>query len=244
MSDHHEHAVGVHGMLLFGDEAVYLSHLPMFAPPHNFQVILEVALDDAGRQAISSDREQDREDYSTFVPEPFPITELDPGEGTPQASIKGAIHRGHFERGGPLLAEDVVATVREVVHFRELALDDQRDAERDLTYLCFGRPGALYLAHEVTAQPDFDQVLRVRLIPGTGSDQAGRPLPDDVAAMGFDRAQPVAFRDRSDTPTGRLSAHEVVEGFFSQTVTPSGFHGFATEVETGAELYLEIGELS
>ncbi len=170
-------------MLLFGDQAVYLSHLPMFAPPHNFQVILEVTLDEAGREAIASARDQEREDYHTFVPEPFPITELDPGQGSPRASIEGAIHRGHFERGGPLLAEDVVATVREVVHFRELAPEAERDTERDLTYLCFGRPGSLYLAHEVSAQPDFDQVLRAHLIPGTGSDQAGRPLPDDVAAM-------------------------------------------------------------
>jgi hypothetical protein len=33
--------MGVHGML-FGEEALYLSHLPMFEGPHNFQLILEV----------------------------------------------------------------------------------------------------------------------------------------------------------------------------------------------------------
>jgi hypothetical protein len=31
---------GTHGMLLFGEETLYLSHLPMFMSPHNFQVIL------------------------------------------------------------------------------------------------------------------------------------------------------------------------------------------------------------
>mgnify|MGYP003693773227 CR=1 FL=1 len=42
---------GTHGMLLFGDETLYLSHLPMFMSPHNFQVILAVTLNDeaAGR---------------------------------------------------------------------------------------------------------------------------------------------------------------------------------------------------
>ncbi len=244
MSAHHDHAVGVHGMLLFGEEVVYLSHLPMFAPPHNFQVILEVTLDDAGHEAFSSDRDPVGDGYHTFVPEPFPITELDPGQGAARTSIRGAIHQGHFERGGPVLLEDAVATISEVVHFRELDLEDQRDAQRDLTYLCFGPPGHLCLAHEVTAKPDFDQVLTARLVPGTGTDQAGRPLPDEVAARGFERAQPVIFRNRSDAPTGRLAAHEIVDGLFSQTVTPSGFHGFGAQVETGIELYLEIGELS
>ena len=231
-------------MLLFGEEVVYLSHLPMFAPPHNFQVILEVTLDDAGQDAFSSDRDLARDGYHTFVPEPFPITELDPGQGAVRTSVKGAIHRGHFERGGLLLVERAVATVSEVVHFRELDPEDEPDAQRDLTNLCFGLSGGLYLAHEVTARPDFDQVLTARLVPGTGSDQAGRPLPDEVAAMGFQRAQPVVFRDRSDVPTDRLAAHQVVDGSFSQTVSPSGFHGFGTQVETGRELYLEIGELS
>jgi hypothetical protein len=32
----------VHGMLLVGEETLYLSHLPMFHSPHNYQVILEV----------------------------------------------------------------------------------------------------------------------------------------------------------------------------------------------------------
>ncbi len=231
-------------MLLFGEEVVYLSHLPMFAPPHNFQVILEVALDDAGHEALLSDRDLAADGYHTFVPETFPITELEPGQGAVRESIRGAIHQGHFERGGPLLVEDAVARVSEVVVFRELDMERQRDAQRDLTYLCFGSPGGLYLAHEVSAKPDFDQVLTARLVPGTGSDQAGRPLPDEVAAMGFERAQPVSFRERSDAPTDRLAAHEVVDGLFSQTVTPSGFHGFGAQLETGVELYVEIGELS
>jgi hypothetical protein len=45
MTDHHhapgsrhsDHsAIGVHGMLLFGQNPLYLSHLPMFMRPHNF----------------------------------------------------------------------------------------------------------------------------------------------------------------------------------------------------------------
>ncbi len=36
-----------HGMLLFGEQAAYLSHLPMFGSPHNYQAIFEVTLSKA-----------------------------------------------------------------------------------------------------------------------------------------------------------------------------------------------------
>ena len=35
-------AIGLHGMLIVGEETIYVSHLPMWMRPHNFQVILEV----------------------------------------------------------------------------------------------------------------------------------------------------------------------------------------------------------
>ena len=42
----HGDTTGIHGMLLFGEDILYLSHLPMFASPHNFQVLLEVRFDE------------------------------------------------------------------------------------------------------------------------------------------------------------------------------------------------------
>jgi hypothetical protein len=48
MHGEHEHhdgggdAKGFHGMVLWGLDSIYLSHLPMFkAPPHAYQVIIE-----------------------------------------------------------------------------------------------------------------------------------------------------------------------------------------------------------
>jgi hypothetical protein len=41
-TDSEEPAIGIHGMLIVGEEAIYVSHLPMWMRPHNFQVILEV----------------------------------------------------------------------------------------------------------------------------------------------------------------------------------------------------------
>src|SRR6266508_1040805 len=253
MSHEHTHAgghgeggtTGVHGMLLFGEEVLYLSHLPMFASPHNFQVLLEVGLDDAGREAFLSDREVAGDGIYTFVPEPFPIAELAPrADGPARTSIKGTIFRGHFERGGEPIAEGVVAEVRGVVHFSELDVGAKRSEDRQLTYLCFGRPGQLHLAHEVTARPDFDQVLTARVVPDTGTNQAGQSLPDDVATIGFDLAQRVLFGERSDTSEKRLAPDEIAHGLFFQTSSLTGAYGFAVQMKTESDLYLEDDELT
>ncbi len=48
MPSHHQDtkaerpAIGLHGMLIVGEETIYVSHLPMWMAPHNFQMILEV----------------------------------------------------------------------------------------------------------------------------------------------------------------------------------------------------------
>jgi hypothetical protein len=240
---HGEHGtMGVHGMLLFGGDALYVSHLPMFDSPHNFQVILEVGFDDAVSEVLRADREAGGDMY-TFEPAKFHITELDPsGDGPARSSIEGTIYRGHFERGGRPIARGAVAEVRNVVYFNELDVEAHHRADQDLTYLCFGRAGQLHLVHQITASPDFDQVLTARLVPGTVTDPAGRSVGEEVT-RGFDHAVPVRFRGRSDTPEARLAPNETTEGFFFATVGPTGSHGFGVEVETDRELYVEMREL-
>jgi hypothetical protein len=39
----HEHPA-VHGMLVVGEGQLFLSHLPMFHAPHDYQIIMEVRL--------------------------------------------------------------------------------------------------------------------------------------------------------------------------------------------------------
>ena len=228
--------MGLHGMLLFGGDRHYLSHLPMFESPHNFQVILDVELDDAVGEALG-------QGLHTFEPELFPIAELDPRQGgSTRSSIEGTIYRGHFERGGQPIARGAVARIRTVVYFDELDVEAVHGTDQDLTYLCFGGPGQIHLAHLVTASPDFDQVLTARLVPGTVTDPAGRPVDGEVTG-GFDRAVPVRFPGRKDTPADRLVPDEIAGASFFATSGPTGSHGFGTDIEVGAELYVELREL-
>lgn len=259
MSDHHmhhqghDHTTGVHGMLLFGGETPYLSHLPMFARPHNFQVLLHAGLPDSVQEAVvSHDHTVATEPYDTFVPDAFPISELDPDGSSPRATITGTIVCGHFERQGgknPPIAADIEVSIERIVHFGELDVKAKHDTGADLSYLCFGRAGRLFLAHAITARPTFDQVLQVRVVPGSATDRAGRPLPDDAETLErffrdtFEAATPVTL-DRTDDPDQRLTAGQTPTALFGQKSPPSGFHGFRAELEVAQEIYVEIDELA
>ena len=243
----HGDTVGLHGMLLFGQDVNYLSHLPMFESPHNFQVILEVRFDDAAAASLASDRGSSADAMYTFVPELFPIAELaqNPGGEQPaRTEITGRIVHGHFEHGGFTVADNVVAHIEHVIVFQVLDPGAVPNPDRELTYLCFGRAAELFLVHEITARPNFDQVVSARLVPGTGTDQAGRRLSEDVAGREFASASPVRFRGRSDTPDSRLAASETVDGFYFQSIGPGGVHGFLTQIEVQQNLYLQIDELA
>ncbi len=65
-SDHggHPHpapGVATHGMLVFGEQPIYVSHLPMFHPPHNFQVLAEVGFAPADEELYRNDRAESGE---------------------------------------------------------------------------------------------------------------------------------------------------------------------------------------
>ncbi|MGK5114450.1 hypothetical protein [Geodermatophilus sp. CPCC 205506] len=241
-SHDHPDTTGSHGMLLFGDEVLHLSHLPMFHFPHNFQVLLSVRFDDDSSRAFLADRATGDGGLYTFLPELFPITELDPRNGPKRSSLEGTIFRGHFERGGVSIVTGAVADVLHVVHFSEL-VEREPAPDAELRYLCFGPAGRLHLVHEITARPSFDHVLIARIVPGTLTDMSGRPLDDDVTAMSFRSAQPAEIA-RRDLPDTRLTSGESVTGTFRRTPPPSGLHGFSAQIEGAEEIWLEIDELT
>jgi hypothetical protein len=216
------HDVGVHGMLLFGQKAIYLSHLPMFMSMHDHQVILEVILaSQAGdAQAIyRADRQETGERVYTLVPERFSLQRLGADGEAALRTFQGAVHRGHFEKpGNVLILQDVTVTVMDVIHFRRF--DPEATLLPELQYLLFGHPGELYLAHWITRPPDFDQILPVKAI---------RPdFPEEDLRHGVKLTLP----GRKNRITERLRAGEQAIANEDVILEPDG------------ELYLEEGELA
>ena len=115
---------GVHNQMMFGEQTIYLSHLPMFMfnpqrHEHNFQVILEVTLSRPGnaQTTYANDRRKHpRERMYTMSPEAFEMVELDP-QHPRRTALTGDIFRGHLERGGKAIIKAATAQVVRTVCF-------------------------------------------------------------------------------------------------------------------------------
>lgn len=251
MSDHHHHpdqppndddtpmaTMGSHGMLVVGEKSTFLSHLPMFMfeahnHPHNFQVIMEVALEPSAGSGPAADYVGDRRQHPdirlyTFVPAEFEMDRLDPAARSIEA-LPGEVHRGHFERhdddGGRVIGKATAAIVN-VVHFR--AFKEGAKKPPELEYLLFGRGEEQFLAHLITAPPDFDQLLSVRASDG------------HVTAEELAEGITVRFPGRRNRPKDRLTPGERMSG---RLVDAQVAADRDVELEVVAELYIEEGEL-
>jgi hypothetical protein len=223
-----------HNMLVVGEETVYLSHLPMFQarpkPPmlHRYQVILQVTLAEQERY-VKDRREHPTTKIYMLEPELFVLPDLvstDP-KRTPLRSLRATVVRGHLERPGKVpILQNVEVSVQRVTHFRQF--DPKAKKPARLEYLLFGKGQELFLAHLITAPPDFDQMLAVKI-----TDHA---FTDEELARGV----PVGFPGTKNTAASRLREQQRVAGEFKVANTPAPKK---IQVEVTRELFLEEGEL-
>jgi len=163
------HAAGVtygtHGMALFGGrEGLYASHLPMFHPPHDFQVLLRVRLADAKLDAELRRRLDGRTALWTIDPEKFELDRLAPGAAAPLRAFRATLVQGHFEQGGKPQYKDVGVVVDEVLLFRRLAPQTLENASA--RYLQVGAGRQRFLVKTIDSRPDFDHIVAYRAAPG------------------------------------------------------------------------------
>jgi hypothetical protein len=224
-----------HNMLVVGEEAVFLSHLPMFQErgqppmPHRYQVILEVTFPDQERYAKDR-REHPGTKIYMLSPETFVLPDLvaTAPQGQPVRSFKAlAVTRGHLERDDNVtILRDVAVTVKQVSHFRRF--DPKAKRPPHLEYLLFGKGRELFLAHLIMAPPDFDQMLAVKV---TGHDFSDDDLAKGVA---------VAFPGTKNAPASRLKEKQAVAGEAKVEGRPAPAK---IQVEVSRELFFEEGEL-
>lgn len=224
---------GVHGMLMAGAATVFLSHLPMFVTPHDYQVILEATLTRPGHDPHAeyiADRTRTGATLYTLEPERFVLPRL--AAASPLQSFKGSVYRGHFERfptqaakAAARVLQNVDVTITRVIHFAHF--DPAATKPAELEYLLFGKGDELFLAHTITRPPDFDQIVPVT------------PLDRVFTGAELDRGVRVVIPGRN-VPADRLAGVEPVTG------TIAGTDGAATTVRLrpGAEVYFEEGELA
>ena len=159
----HEHPA-VHGMLIVGTSNVFLSHLPMFHAPHDYQAIFEVTLSEQGTDATAiyqEDRRTSGERVYTWVPKPFALPSLfhlrqggaaDAGHDFSRAlrARRDADHVGSRARGGHACA------VRPQVH-------PVRCATVTPAVSAVRHDDEPFVAHVITRPPDYDQILSITM---------------------------------------------------------------------------------
>lgn len=150
----------VHGMLVFGGKSLYFSHLPMFHKPHDYQVVFKAELRNEGLKAYLDDKKlHPEEKIYTFVPEVMSLPEAMKATKT----FKGDLYRGHFERGGVVIQQNVKVQVADLLYFARLSADATKPAVA--ADLLIGDSTEQWLVHLIYAKPDFDQILQVQTQP-------------------------------------------------------------------------------
>jgi hypothetical protein len=239
---HMEHPTGTahdgdpaagHGMLVVGLEAVFFYHLPMFMSPHDYQVILEVALSQPGSDPQRTYKD-DRKAFPntrvyTFDPVPFVLPDVFPPALTLK-QIQGDLLRGHFEHPPEYpdkparIGKGVDASIVTVVFAQKLL--PLPVAADHLEYLLFGKGSELFLAHVLTKRGDFDQVVSVEV--------KGHQFRDDDLRHGVR----VQFSSKGNTSAQRLAEGETTSGS-----ARLGEKTVAIEAKPLVELYMSKRDL-
>lgn len=144
-----------HGMLVVGVDVVYLSHLPMFHRPHNYQLIFEARLPEETLKTYRADAAAHPGEYYTLAPTEQWVL---PETIKPDGHFKADLYRGHFERGGTVIASGIDVGVRQIVHFRRF--EPNRPAQPG-GWIGFGRGSERFMAHRLEGPPDMDQIVQV-----------------------------------------------------------------------------------
>lgn len=153
--------VGVHGMVLFGSDRFYLSHIPLYDAPHNIQVIVEVKI----VSGVPVDQQLFGTKNFTVKPAAFSLHDLAHGALT---NVTGTIYLGNFESGGTPAFRNVKFEVTRVIF--ERAMSSSMPSNVGLDYIAVGTPAQPYFVHLIDAPPSFDQVVAVRLPSGSFLD--------------------------------------------------------------------------
>jgi len=242
---------GTHNMMLVGVNRAYLSHLPMFGIEHRFQVIFEATFAD-GDENVSELYTDDRRAhpevgmYTVNPGDLFVLPRLfDEAAGSHRIAFSGTVFRGHFERPGRKVIdglEGVDVKVNRVIYARELHSD--ADKPDELRYILFGDGEELFLAHEISRPPDFDQIVAVEvddrrftadeLQAGVVVSVPGRANSAETRLRAGDHVDAVAEVGESE-PSATLRIQVLEEPYFEEgeLLEPPTFASTPLEIEAG-----------
>ena len=158
----HQHDyTGSHGMVLFAaNDSLLVSHLPLYRPPHDYQLVYEVTLPDSIKQKVLAMLQQSK--MLTVLPADFDLRQLINGN---QFTVSADIYQGHFERGGEQWLTDLQLTFKQQLYKRRLVQSRQPVNNGD--YAAFSHAGQWFLLHQIGSAPGYDHIVKVSAVPKT-----------------------------------------------------------------------------
>ena len=188
----------VHGMVLFGSDPIYASHIPMYDGPHDWQALFQVTLSHPTVDAKALYLQQVASGVQpliTIEPRPFVLTKLLNGE---IHSFAASLYRGNFEEDSEKLLQGMTVTVKAVLFHQHLSLDVP--ALPQLTYLLIPTSSTTaMLVHRISAPGNFDQIVQVKTV--------ATPLPTTTVGA----VSTVVFSGVADISAARLRAGDGIE---------------------------------
>lgn len=161
-----------HGFSLLGKKSLVLSHIPMFMPPHQAQLFLEVALSGSGKEDPTKiyldDQAKTKTTDYVLVTDPIVLPNLAPHAAKRITRFTGKLFRGwpfNTPNDAPVLVEHLTVHVTHSLYFHEIT---KTKPFTELTYLAFASPETEYLVHKLAQPadlakapkpPDFVQIL-------------------------------------------------------------------------------------
>lgn len=146
----------VHGMFLFGKKKIYLSHLPMFHMPHDYQALFEVTLDTDSLTTYLEASAASAQTIYTLVPEKFILPEMVQNPHT----FKAQIYSGHFERGGQQITVSTEVKISKVLFFKKLSQTTPLPSSASAVVI--GNDAEQFMIHQIAGAPDFDQIVQIQ----------------------------------------------------------------------------------
>jgi len=224
-------AANNHGFSLLGKKSLVFSHIPMFMPPHQAQVFLEVTLTGSGGQNPTEIYLKDMQSSGTtnyvLVSDPIVLENLAPHAAQPIHSFTGKLYRGwpfNTPNTAPLLADNVTANVTRSLYFEKIAVGKPFP---NLTYLAFATPETSYIVHKLVQPADLKTAPKP---PGFVQILSGRLNPEHTKGV-----EEFTIPGVADNYADRLQAAKTVRG-------KAGSAG--VEISTTAELIFDPDHLT
>ncbi|MEM5510219.1 hypothetical protein WNY98_15185 [Pseudoalteromonas sp. AS71] len=158
---------GFHGMaLILAGDKVLASHMPLYAPPHNYQIVYEVTTDDTHLKTIKNilNKAADEQRQITILPTKFDLNLLI-NKKTPTLNV--TIFNGHFERGGNALFTTKL-TFRNPLYVEKITTNQ---AQKKVFALIKLTEQQGLVIHKIQSKPSYDSLS---LVPLTMSKYNGK----------------------------------------------------------------------